>query len=314
MRLGAICYLDEVVEARKDTTVVIHPLCDDRRILPIDKRGELLQVPPEFCLVISYNPGYQSVLKEIKPSTRQRFVALDFDYPAPEVEAEIVASEGGIDGDIARRLVASGDLVTPWFDDGVPFWAKPPLSFWLTAGSFEVLTTTGKYYWIPTERVATVEFHPPKRPRDLLWRRATMSVPPPGAKGITQRIGLVGVLVFVADQVTKFAVLQLLGYQQERVVVDGFFKFVHWGNTGAAWSMFHNSNALLTVIALLALLALFLTRHHFGLEHRLGQWALGLMFGGIVGNIIDRLVHHHVVDFLYFHVQTRSGNEAGFPA
>ena len=129
-----------------------------------------------------------------------------------------------------------------------------------------------------------------------------------------RRMALIATVTLVLDQLTKFAVLQFLGYAQERVVVEGFFKFVHWGNTGAAWSLFHNNNALLTVIALLALLALFLTRHHFGLEHRLGQWALGLMFGGIVGNIIDRLVHHHVVDFLYFHVQTRSGNEAGFPA
>lgn len=129
-----------------------------------------------------------------------------------------------------------------------------------------------------------------------------------------RRMALVAVVTLALDQLTKFAVLRFLDYAQERVVVDGFFKFVHWGNTGAAWSMFHNSNALLTIIALLALLALFLTRHHFGLEHRLGQWALGLMFGGIVGNIIDRLIHHHVVDFLYFHVQTRSGAEAGFPA
>ncbi len=129
-----------------------------------------------------------------------------------------------------------------------------------------------------------------------------------------RRLALVAVVTLVLDQLTKFAVLRFLDYAQERVVVEGFFRFVHWGNTGAAWSMFHNNNALLTIVALVALLALFLMRHHFGVEHRLGQWALGLMFGGIVGNIIDRLIHGHVVDFIYFYVHTRSGSEAGFPA
>ena len=106
VRIGAICYLDEIVEARKDTTVVIHPLCDNRRMLSIDKRGETLTAHPDFLLVISYNPGYQSVLKDLKQSTRQRFVAIDFDYPEPEKEAEIVAHEGGIEIDTARQLVA----------------------------------------------------------------------------------------------------------------------------------------------------------------------------------------------------------------
>jgi signal peptidase II len=129
-----------------------------------------------------------------------------------------------------------------------------------------------------------------------------------------RRMALVAIVTLVLDQITKFGVLRLLDYAQERVVVEGFFKFVHWGNTGAAWSMFHNNNELLTIIALLALLALFLTRHHFGIEQPLGQWALGLMFGGIVGNIIDRMIHGHVVDFIYFHVQTRNGAEVGFPA
>lgn len=110
VRIGAICYLDEIVEARKDTTVVIHPLADARRLLAVDKRGELVPAPDEFMLVISYNPGYQSVLKEIKPSTRQRFVALEFDYPQPEVEAEIVAAEAGVDLDTARKLVKLGEL------------------------------------------------------------------------------------------------------------------------------------------------------------------------------------------------------------
>jgi nitric oxide reductase NorQ protein len=110
VRAGAICYLDEIVEARKDTTVVIHPLADARRILPIEKRGEFLPAPPDFMLVVSYNPGYQSVLKEMKPSTRQRFVAIEFDYPDPATEAAIVAREGGVDGDLARRLVKLGEL------------------------------------------------------------------------------------------------------------------------------------------------------------------------------------------------------------
>ncbi|MDX9766244.1 MAG: CbbQ/NirQ/NorQ/GpvN family protein [Ectothiorhodospiraceae bacterium] len=110
VRAGAICYLDEIVEARKDTTVVIHPLADARRLLAVERRGELVQAPDDFMLVISYNPGYQSVLKEIKPSTRQRFVALEFDYPAADVEAEIVAAEGGVDADIARRLVKLAEL------------------------------------------------------------------------------------------------------------------------------------------------------------------------------------------------------------
>ena len=106
VRMGAICYLDEIVEARKDTTVVIHPLCDNRRILTIDKRGEILTAHPDFLLVISYNPGYQSVLKDLKQSTRQRFVAINFDYPTQEKEVEIVAKEGLISLDTAKQLVA----------------------------------------------------------------------------------------------------------------------------------------------------------------------------------------------------------------
>jgi nitric oxide reductase NorQ protein len=105
VRAGAICYLDEIVEARKDTMVVIHPLADTRRILPIEKRGELLHAPDDFMLVISYNPGYQSVLKELKQSTRQRFVAMEFGYPAPELEARIVAREAGIEPRVAEQLV-----------------------------------------------------------------------------------------------------------------------------------------------------------------------------------------------------------------
>jgi nitric oxide reductase NorQ protein len=111
VRNGAICYLDEVVEARKDTIVIIHPLTDDRRRLPIEKRGTVLDAPDDFMLVVSYNPGYQSILKDLKQSTRQRFVSIEFDYPPPEMEAEIVAREGGVDEATARDLVLIGQKV-----------------------------------------------------------------------------------------------------------------------------------------------------------------------------------------------------------
>ncbi len=107
-RIGAICYLDEVVEARQDTTVVIHPLTDHRRELPLDKKGELVKAHPDFQLVISYNPGYQSLMKDLKQSTKQRFGALDFDYPETEIEVEIIVREGGVDKDIAEKLVQIG--------------------------------------------------------------------------------------------------------------------------------------------------------------------------------------------------------------
>lgn len=105
VRSGAICYLDEVVEARRDTTVVIHPLADDRRMLPMEKHGELLQAPPEFLLAMSYNPGYQSVLKELKHSTRQRFVAIEFQYPNAALEKKIIRTETGADDATAAALV-----------------------------------------------------------------------------------------------------------------------------------------------------------------------------------------------------------------
>src|SRR3989440_10609806 len=108
---GAIVYLDEIVEARKDTTVVIHPLTDDRRILPLEKKGEIPRAPDEFQLVISYNPGYQSVLKDLKHSTKQRFVALDFDYPPPDREEEILRNESGVDDDTAAKLVKIAEKV-----------------------------------------------------------------------------------------------------------------------------------------------------------------------------------------------------------
>jgi nitric oxide reductase NorQ protein len=111
VRSGAICYLDEVVEARKDTTVVVHSLSDHRRLLPIEKTGELLDAHPDFLLVISYNPGYQSVLKDMKPSTRQRFVSIEFNYPPPEQEAKIIAHEGGASAQLAEDLARIGQLV-----------------------------------------------------------------------------------------------------------------------------------------------------------------------------------------------------------
>ncbi|KXS31488.1 MAG: p30 protein [Candidatus Gallionella acididurans] len=105
-RLGAICYLDEVVEARQDTTIVIHPLTDARRVLPLEKKGELIQAHPDFQLVISYNPGYQSLMKDLKQSTKQRFGALDFNYPSHDIETEIVAHETKVSLEVASKLVS----------------------------------------------------------------------------------------------------------------------------------------------------------------------------------------------------------------
>ncbi len=122
-RYGAICYLDEVVEARQDTTVVIHPLTDNRRVLPLEKKGELVHAHPDFQLVISYNPGYQSLMKDLKQSTKQRFGALDFNYPEHAIESEIVAHESGVQGEIAEKLVSiaerSRNLKGHGLDEGV---------------------------------------------------------------------------------------------------------------------------------------------------------------------------------------------------
>ncbi len=107
-RIGAICYLDEIVEARQDTTVVIHPLTDHRRTLPLDKKGELIQAHPDFQLVISYNPGYQSLMKDLKQSTKQRFTAFDFDYPEAELETAILCKESGLDAETSAKLVKIG--------------------------------------------------------------------------------------------------------------------------------------------------------------------------------------------------------------
>jgi nitric oxide reductase NorQ protein len=119
VKTGGFCYLDEIVEARKDTTVVIHPLADDRRILPIEKKGEVLHAPPEFLIAISYNPGYQSVLKDLKQSTRQRFLALEFTYPHRELEAEIVMHESGVNEETAKRLVSLAEKTRNLKDRGL---------------------------------------------------------------------------------------------------------------------------------------------------------------------------------------------------
>ena len=119
VKAGGICYLDEVVEARKDTTVVIHPLTDDRRELPVEKLGEIFRAPPDFMLAVSYNPGYQSVLKDLKPSTRQRFVSLNFTYPAEDLEVQIVTGECGADKQLTRRLVQLAVMTRGLKDSGL---------------------------------------------------------------------------------------------------------------------------------------------------------------------------------------------------
>jgi len=119
VRLGALCYLDEVMEARQDTVVVIHPLTDHRRILPIDKTGEIIEAAPGFQLVISFNPGYQHAFKDLKPSTRQRFVALDFDFPGADREADIIMHEGGVDRGTAHDLVGLATRMRELHDQGL---------------------------------------------------------------------------------------------------------------------------------------------------------------------------------------------------
>ena len=131
-----------------------------------------------------------------------------------------------------------------------------------------------------------------------------------------RRIAIIASGVALLDQLTKLVVLSNLRENNERVVIDGFFKLVHWANTGAAWSLFRGNNELLAIVALVALLVLFLTRHHFGSGTILGQIALGLIFGGIAGNLTDRLLpaRQHVIDFLYFYLRRNDGTEIGFPA
>ncbi len=130
-----------------------------------------------------------------------------------------------------------------------------------------------------------------------------------------RRIGILAGSIVLLDQLTKLLVLKTLGYgYDEKIVVEGFFKFVHWGNTGAAWSMFHGNNGLLAVVSMVALVLLFLYRNQFDTRSKMGQVSLGLIFGGIIGNLIDRLFRQHVIDFLYFYLQQRDGHEMGFPA
>jgi signal peptidase II len=130
----------------------------------------------------------------------------------------------------------------------------------------------------------------------------------------TRRAALIALGVVALDQLTKTIVMRFLGVAQEKIVVEGFFKFVHWENTGAAWSLFQGNNYLLALIAIGALLVLFFSRHHFDSRTLLGQFAFGLICGGIAGNLIDRLRVRHVIDFLYFYVDRRGGGEVGFPA
>jgi nitric oxide reductase NorQ protein len=108
---GAIVYLDEIVEARKDTTVIIHPLSDDRRLLPIEKKGQVIEAVDDFMLVISYNPGYQSVLKDLKQSTKQRFMAIEFSYPPPAIETQVIEKEAGVSREMAQKLVKLGEKI-----------------------------------------------------------------------------------------------------------------------------------------------------------------------------------------------------------
>lgn len=128
------------------------------------------------------------------------------------------------------------------------------------------------------------------------------------------RIAAIAAVVFVFDQFTKWLVLNLLDKGEEKIIINGFFKFVHWGNTGAAWSIFSGNNGTLIVVMLFAFVALFLTRHHFDSHTLPGQIAFGLIFGGIIGNLTDRLFRHEVVDFIRFYMLQRGGGEVGFPA
>ena len=124
----------------------------------------------------------------------------------------------------------------------------------------------------------------------------------------------IAIFIFLFDQVTKLAIAKHLGYESERIIVPGFFKLVLWGNTGAAWSSFQGRNAILATIAIAALVILFLIKDHFKQYGLCGRLSLGLLFGGILGNLTDRLLWHHVIDFLYFYIVRRNGSEMGFPA
>ncbi|MCX8089758.1 MAG: signal peptidase II [Verrucomicrobiae bacterium] len=160
----------------------------------------------------------------------------------------------------------------------------------------------------PAEDAAGLASRPASRAEPRVWPR-WLATP-------NRRIAALAAGGFGVDQLTKLVVLQFLPLGTERVIVPGFFKFVHWGNTGAAWSLFRGNNELLAVVALVALLVLFLTRHHFEAHTPAGQWAFGLIFGGIAGNLLDRLLpsRQHVIDFIRFYLEPRGGGEIGFPA
>jgi signal peptidase II len=127
-------------------------------------------------------------------------------------------------------------------------------------------------------------------------------------------MAVVGVATIVLDQLTKLLVVRMLEFRSEKVVLDGFFKFVHWGNTGAAWSLFYGHSAILAIVSIAALGVLFWYRHYFDTSKLIGQIALGLVFGGIIGNLIDRVRVGHVIDFIRFYLYERTGEEIGFPA
>ncbi len=134
----------------------------------------------------------------------------------------------------------------------------------------------------------------------------------PGAS--KRRIAWIALAVLAVDQLTKHLVRQFLSVGEDKVIIEGFFRFVYWGNTGAAWSLFRGRNGLLALVAVVALVLLFLSRHHFDAHTLLGQVAFGLIFGGILGNLLDRLRVQHVIDFIYFYLRQRGGGEIGFPA
>ena len=119
VKVGGFCYLDEIVEARKDTIAVIHPIADDRRLLPVEKKGEIIKAPPEFFMIISFNPGYQSVLKDLKQSTRQRFIAIEFAYPKKDMEIQIIVHESGLDMETAAKLVSFAEKTRNLKDRGL---------------------------------------------------------------------------------------------------------------------------------------------------------------------------------------------------
>ncbi len=148
------------------------------------------------------------------------------------------------------------------------------------------------------------------------WLKPVTNTDHPASRPPTRRLLVVAGVVYGLDQLTKYLVLQFLGQNEERVIVEGFFKFVHWGNTGAAWSLFFGNNKLLAAVAAVALVGLFLARKHFDTRTLLGQFAFGMILGGIAGNLTDRLIpsRQHVIDFLRFYINTTNGEEAGFPA